>query len=136
MTQVARKEGHLLDADDQYPPRGRDRRDRRLDLLAGERAGGLLDVGVVRSQRGLELRVIEVEQGRGATPTVAFACLLGDLVAVLLDRRLLKLGVAVEAEGLREADDGRRGGVGAARQLLRGLEGGLVEVVDDVAGDV
>ncbi len=57
-------------------------------------------------------------------------------VAVLLDRGLLKLGVALEAERLREADDGRGGGAGAARELLGGLEGGLVEVVDDVAGDV
>ena len=56
--------------------------------------------------------------------------------AVLLDRGLLKLGVALEAERLREADDGRRRGVGAAGELLGGLEGGLVEVVDDVAGDV
>ena len=62
-------------------------------------------------------------------------CSLG-AVAVLLDRRLLKLRIALEPERLREADDGRGRGAGAAGELLGGLEGGLVEVVDDVAGDV
>jgi hypothetical protein len=57
-------------------------------------------------------------------------------VAVFLDRRLLKLGIAVEAERLREADDRRGRGVGAAGELLGGLERRLVEVIDDVAGDV
>ena len=75
--------------------------------------------------------MVEVEQRRGRG-----AALGGRAAAVLLDRRLLQLGVALEAERLREADDGRRGGVGAAGELLGGLEGGLVEVVDDVAGDV
>src|SRR5262249_35766936 len=48
----------------------------------------------------------------------------------------LELRVALEAERLREADHGRGRGAGAARELLGGLEGGLVEVVDDVAGDL
>ena len=39
MAQEAGEEGHLLDPNDQHPPRGRDRRDRGLDLLAGQRAG-------------------------------------------------------------------------------------------------
>ena len=57
-------------------------------------------------------------------------------VPVLLDRRLLKLRVALEPKRLREADDGRGRGAGATGQLLGGLEGGLVEMVDDVAGHV
>ena len=58
------------------------------------------------------------------------------LAAVLLARGLLELGEALEAERLREAHDGARRGRGAARELLGGLEGGLVEVVDDVLRDV
>ena len=104
--------------------------DAGLDLLAGQVADRLLDVRVVGRQRGLELGVVEVEQRRRrmSSPGVA--------AAVLLDRRLLELGIALEAERLREAHDGRGGGVGAAGELLGRLEGGLVEVVDDVAGDV
>jgi hypothetical protein len=46
--------------------------------------------------------VVEVEElAAGA------AVLLGRAVAVLLDRRLLKLGIALEAERLGEPDDGR-----------------------------
>jgi hypothetical protein len=56
----------------------------------------------------------------------------GDATAVLLARLALELGEALEAERLGEAHDGRARGVGAARQLLRRLKGGLVEVVDDV----
>ena len=55
---------------------------------------------------------------------------------VLLDRGLLELGIALEPERLGEADDGRGRGARAARELLRGEEGRLVEMVDDVAGDV
>ena len=103
----------------------------RLDLLAGQVADRLLDVRVVGGQRGLELGVVEVEQRRGRGAGLRRAA-----AAVLLDRGLLKLGVALEAERLREADHGRGRGVGAAGELLGGLEGGLVEMVDDVAGDV
>ena len=55
---------------------------------------------------------------------------------VLVARGLLQLREAVEAERLREAHDGRAGGVRAPGQLLGRLEGGLLEVVDDVAGHV
>jgi hypothetical protein len=48
----------------------------------------------------------------------------------------LKLGEALEAERLREAHDGRAGGVRAARELLGGVERRLLEVVDDVLADV
>ena len=130
VAQVAGEEGHLVDPDDHHPVGAGERRDAGLDLLAGEVADGLLDVRVVGGQRGLELGVVEVEQRAGAAAAVALA------MAVLLDRRLLKLGIALEAERLGEADDRRGGGVGAAGELLGGLEGGLVEVVDDVAGDV
>src|SRR5712691_13525331 len=56
--------------------------------------------------------------------------------AVFLARCGLELGKALEAERLGEAHDGRGGGVRAPGQLLGGLEGRLVEVIDDVLGDV
>jgi len=74
--------------------------DRRLHLLAGEAASGLLDVRVLGGQRGFELGVVEVEE-------LSWAVLLGDPVPILLDRRLLKLRVTVEAERLGEADNRR-----------------------------
>ena len=58
------------------------------------------------------------------------------VVAVLLARRLLELREALEAERLAEAHDGRGGGVRAAGELLGGVEGDLVEMVDDVLRDV
>ena len=132
VAQVAGEEGELVHADDHHPVRRAERGDAGLDLLAGEVADRLLDVRVIGGQRGLELGVVEVEQRAPCEVPVS----AGAAAAVLLDRRLLKLGIALEAERLREADDGRRRGVGAAGELLGGLEGGLVEVVDDVAGDV
>ena len=71
-----------------------------------------------------------------AAAAVAVRRSLGHLAAVLLDRRLLQLGIAVESERLGEAHDRRRRGVGAAGELLGRLEGRLVEMIDDVAGDV
>jgi hypothetical protein len=56
--------------------------------------------------------------------------------AVLLARGTLQLGEAFEAERLAEAHDGRTRRVGPARQLLGGLEGDFVEVIDDVLGHV
>jgi hypothetical protein len=55
---------------------------------------------------------------------------------ILVLGRRLQLREAVEAERLGEADDRRARGVRPARELLRGVEGGLVEVVDDVLADV
>src|SRR5581483_7334252 len=83
-------------------------------------------------ERGLELRVVEVEELASA----GSGGLLAGAVAVLLDRRLLKLGIALEAERLGEANDRRGGSAGAAGELLGRLEGRLVQVVDDVPGDV
>src|SRR5436190_11375359 len=60
----------------------------------------------------------------------------GGAVAVLLDRGLLQLGIAVESKRLREAHHSRRGGAGTARKLFRREERRLVEMVDDVAGDI
>ena len=80
--------------------------------------------------------MIEVEECGRAAAAIAVRLTLGDLVAVLLDGCLLQLGVTVEAKGLGEANDRGGGGVGAARQLLGGLEGRLVEVVDDVASHI
>ncbi len=51
---------------------------------------------------------------------------------VLFARGCLQLGKALEAERLGEAHDRGARGVGAASKLLRGLEGSLVEMVDDV----
>jgi preprotein translocase subunit SecA len=93
---------HLIDADEHHPMRRCERRDAGLDLLPGQAPGGVLDVRVVGGERGLEFRVIEVEELSGAR------VLLRSPVAVLLDRCLLKLRIALEAERLREADDGRR----------------------------
>ena len=71
--------------------------------------------------------------GAGTAPAVAAAVAAA---AVLVARGLLELGEALEAERLREAHDGRGRRVGAAGELLGGLERGLVEVVDDVLRDV
>src|SRR5581483_5039498 len=56
--------------------------------------------------------------------------------SVLVAGGLLELGEALEAERLREAHDRAGGGAGPARELLGGPECGLVQVVDDVLGDV
>ena len=66
----------------------------RVSLLRG-----FLEVGVVGAERSLQLGVIEGEEGACA----GAAGRGGTGAAVLLDRRLLKLGVALEAEGLGEA---------------------------------
>jgi len=132
VAQVAGEEGHLIDTDDHHALGGGQHGDRGLDLFAGQAAGRLLEIRVVGAQRSLELGVIEVEQ----RPVLRAAVALLGGVAVLLDRRLLKLGIAVEAQRLGEAHDGRRRGAGAPRQLLRGQEGRLVEMVDDVARHV
>ena len=60
----------------------------------------------------------------------------GNAAAILLARRRLEFREALEAERLREPHDGRARGVRAAREFLRGVEGDLVEVIDDVLGDV
>src|SRR4249919_3830517 len=132
VAQVAGEESHLVDADDDHALRLGQRGDGAVDLLAGQLARGFLEVGVVGAERALELGVVEGEERAGAGAAAGG----GASRPVLLDRGLLQLGVALEAERLREAHDGRGRGAGAAGQLLGGEEGGLVEVVDDVAGDV
>src|SRR5882757_448533 len=131
VAQVAGEEGHLVDADDHDPLRLGERGDRVVDLFGGQLARGFLEVRVVGAERALELGVVEAEE-RAAVRRAGG----GDRRPVLLDRGLLQLRVTLEAERLREADDGRGGGAGAAGELLGGEEGRLVEVVDDVAGDV
>src|SRR4029077_6178192 len=59
-------------------------------------------------------------------------CGAGRTPAVLVARRLLQLREALEAQCLREPDDGAGRGAGPAREFLSGLKSGLVEVVDDV----
>ena len=58
------------------------------------------------------------------------------VVAVLLARRLLQLGEALEPERLAEAHDGRGRGARAPRELLRGVERDFVEMIDHVLRDV
>ena len=76
------------------------------------------------------------------TATIAFFPLLANTDrrpargAARCGMEVLELRVALEPERLREAHDGRARRVGPARELLGGLEGHLVEVVDDVLGDV
>jgi hypothetical protein len=55
---------------------------------------------------------------------------------VLVAGGRLKLGEAVEAECLGEPHDGRAGGVRPPGELLGGVEGGLLQMVDDVLADV
>ena len=133
VAQVAGEERHLVGAGDQHLLGGDDRVDRRLDVRARELVRGVLDVDVVGGERRLELGVVQREQRCGGGNSVVGAVAAA---AVLVARGLLQLGEALEAERLREAHDGARGGVGAAGQLLGGLERRLVEVVDDVLGDV
>src|SRR5207248_11318869 len=81
-------------------------------------------------QRGLELRLVDREErlrrrGLAHGPNLAGA-------AVLVAGGRLELREALEAERLGEADDRGARRVGPPRELLRGVEGGLVEVVDDV----
>jgi hypothetical protein len=103
---VRGEERHLVGADDEHAVGGGDRLHGGVDLRARRLAGRLLDVGVVGGQRGLERALVQREQRRG---------LLADLVAaaVLLARRGLQLGIALEAERLREAHDRRARGVRA-----------------------
>ena len=75
-------------------------------------------------------------ENSGAAAAGASAVARRRPAAVLVARRLLQLREALEAQRLREAHDRARGGVGAPGQLLGGLEGRLVEMVDDVLGDV
>ena len=75
-----------------------ERRDRAVDLLAGQFARGFLEVRVVGAERALQLGVVEGEERAAAARAGG-----GDRVPVLLDRRLLELRVALEAEGLGEA---------------------------------
>ena len=107
------------------------RRDRGVDLLGGQLARGFLEVRVVGAERALELGVVEGEEGAAVAGAGG-----GDRRPVLLDRGLLQLRVALEAEGLGEAHHRRGRGARSPGQLLGGEEGCLVEVVDDVAGDV
>ncbi len=133
VAQVAGEEGHLVGARDEHLVGADDRLDQRLDRAAGDLAGGLLHVQVIGRQRRLELVLVEREQRRGcACAPAILGAALGVDPAVFLARGRLQLGEALEAERLREAHDCGAGGVGAARQLLGRLEGGLVEMVDDV----
>jgi hypothetical protein len=76
------------------------------------------------------------EQRGGRGQRLGGGAALADPAAVLVAGGLLELGEPLEAERLREAHDRARGRVGPAGQLLGGLEGGFVEVVDDVLRDV
>jgi hypothetical protein len=131
VAQVGRKERHLVGPRDEDLSGPRDRLDRRLHLGARRLARRLLDVHVVGGQCGLVVVLVDAEERPGLVGARARRG-----AAVFLARGLLELGEALEPERLREAHDGGRRGVGSARQRLGGLEGRLVEVVDDVLGDV
>ena len=133
VAQVAGEERHLVGAGDQHLLGGDDRVDRRLDVGAEQLVRRVLDVDVVGGQRRLELGVVEREQRRRRGERLGGA---GRTAAVLVASGLLELGEALESERLREAHDGARGRAGAARELLRGLERRLVEMIDDVLRDV
>src|SRR5262249_48255505 len=97
----------------------------------------LLGVDVVSSERRLELVLVKREQRRDVAARMPVGSgAAGDAAAVLLARGALQLGEALKAECLAEPHDGRARRVGAPRQLLGGLEGDLIEVVDDVLRDV
>src|SRR5262249_30230619 len=127
--------GHLVGARDKHLLGGDDRLDERIDRAPRDLARGLLDVEVIRGERGLELVLIEREQWRGA-PGGARWHGLALHAAGFLPRRRLQLRKPLEAERLGEAHHRGARSVGSAGELLGGLEGGLVEVVDDVLGDV
>ena len=134
VAQIGPEEGHLVGPRDQDLLRGRDRLDRRRDVGARRLARRLLHVEVVGRDRGLELALVEGEQRlddrRRPRPARGRRALVAS--AVLLARGALQLREALEAERLGEAHDRRARGVRAARELLGGLEGDLVEMVDDV----
>src|SRR5919112_6166544 len=138
VAQVAREERHLVGAGDQHPAGLADGVDRRLDVAAADTPRRLLDVDVVGGDGGLELALVEREQRRGGGRRVAVRRRQpgGDAAAVLLPRGALQLGEALEAERLREPHHRRARRVRAPGELLGGLEGDLVEVVDDVLRDV
>ena len=131
VAQVAGEERHLVGPRD-HDPLGR-RRSRRsparsvarlaLRALSSTFAWSAA-IAVSNSVRSIE------NSGEEASGGAAWARLYSSRAAAL------QLGEALEAERLREAHDGRARGVRAARELLRGLERGLVEVIDDVLRDV
>src|SRR5438105_622900 len=90
---------------------------------------------MVCRERGLELVLVEREQ-RAPVLYGPVGRALGVHPAIFLARRRLQLGKALEAERLGEANHGRARRVRPPRQLLGGLERGLVEVVHDVLRDV
>src|SRR4051812_32687185 len=136
VTQVGREERHLVGPAEEDLLGVRDALDGRGHLVAVDLAGGLDHVHVIGRERRLELGLVDREErlrggglgGGGATRR--------SRAPVLLPRGRLQLGEALEAERLREAHDRRGGRVRATGELLRRVEGGLVEVVDYVLADV
>src|SRR5215213_4325231 len=134
VAQVAREERHLVRAAEHDALRARDQVHGRGDLVAIDLAGGLGHVRVIGAERRLELGLVNREERLRRQVRYGRAVLTR--APVLVARRRLKLREALEAERLREADDRRARGVGAARQLLRGVERRLLQMVDDVLPDV
>src|SRR5829696_6225094 len=118
-----------------YPLTERDQVDGSLHLVPVDLARALLKGRVVRRERGLELRRVEREERRRGKRLHPRLGVLAP-APVLLAGGGLKPREAVEPERLGEAHDGRARGVGPPGELLGGVEGGFVEMVDDVAGDV
>jgi hypothetical protein len=134
VAEVTCEKGHLVGSGDQDPVCASDRFDRPLDVRPRDLPRRLLDVDVVGRQSRLEVRLVEREERRRrlAVPTRA----LRVRPPVFLTRGVLELGEPVEAERLREADDRRARRVRPTGELLRSLERSLIEVIDDVLGDV
>ncbi len=132
MAEVGAEVRDLIGGDDDHPVGLAEVGDGGVEHAARQAAGGLLDGEVVGGDRGLAGALVETEQRVRLSPGATSL----DPTAVLVACRVLKVGKAVESERLTEPDDRRARRVGAARELLGGLEGDLVEVVDDVLRNV
>jgi len=135
VTQVAGEEGHLVGAAQKGVLGARDPLHGGGHLVTVELARGLRHVHVVGRERRLELGLVDREERLGLERIAGGGTAVTG-AAILLARRGLKLGESLEAEGLGKAHDRAARGVGAPRQLLRRVEGGLVEVVHDVLADI
>ena len=138
VAQVGGEERHLVGAGDQDALRAGDRVDRGLDLGARRLARGLLDVDVVGGDRGLELALVQREQRRRAGRRRAVAGLRPAATRRRYSSRagLWSSGKPSKPSACEKRTTVERRGVRAARELLGGLEGDLVQVVDDVLRDV
>ena len=135
--EVAGEERHLVDPDHHDPIDARDQAGDLLDRRRARPCGRSRRGSRGRSRARSRTRCLPKREERRLR-LARRAVRRGGVRAalVLVARGILKLGKAFEAKRLREAHDGRARRVGSPRQLLGGLERGLLEMVDDVARDV